>query len=784
MKFAPGEALGYSICIMRLLRTGWRVCGWRGGQRPARLRRVALVFAAVAALVIGIEGGGLRAASEGKDMKEKRSTPNRLAKEKSPYLLQHADNPVDWYAWGDEAFKKAREESLPIFLSIGYSTCHWCHVMAHESFENEEIAAILNQHFVSIKVDREERPDIDRVYMAFVQATTGSGGWPMSVFLTPDLKPFYGGTYFPPDSRYGRPGFGDLLQRIADSWRTQREQLIQSSNQVIEALRKDAVPEQGSGSLPDAVALTRGYEMFAAQYDERLGGFGSAPKFPRPSIHNFLLRFHARTDSRAALDMTLHTLRAMAAGGMHDHLGGGFHRYSVDERWHVPHFEKMLYDQAQLATSYLEAYQITHEPFYADLVRDILEYVLRDMTHSGGAFYSAEDADSASDPARPRDKSEGAFYVWEEAEIRKLLDEKSAALFSMRYGMQPGGNVRHDPHSEFPGKNILYGALSIEEAAKKVGTSPADARRRLDEARKKLFDVRESRPRPHLDDKIITAWNGMMISVFARAGAILGEERYLEAARRAADFLLEHLLDRKTGNLLRRYRDGESAFAATSLDYACVIQSLLDLYEATFDIARLRKAVTLQEFHLQKFWDESAGGFWETTGEDPSVLLRMKEDYDGAEPSSNSVAALNLLRLSQMTDNTDFRARAELALGAFSSRLGRIPQALPQMLVALDYSMSKPRQIVIAGKPDSADTRALLKEVRSRFLPTTILLLADGGEGQKELAKRLPFVRTMKPIDGKATAFVCENYACELPTTDPAVMARLLDKKKPAGESG
>jgi uncharacterized protein YyaL (SSP411 family) len=734
------------------------------------------------AVVVVAAGSGARVASEEQSMREGKAKLNRLAKEKSPYLLQHADNPVDWYPWGDEAFKKAREKNLPIFLSVGYSTCHWCHVMAHESFENEEIAAVLNEHFVSIKVDREERPDVDRVYMTFVQATTGSGGWPMSVFLTPDLKPFYGGTYFPPDGRYGRPGFKDLLLRINESWQTQRQQLVQSADQVLEALRREAVPREGSGSLPAATALERGYELFAAEYDGRLGGFGGAPKFPRPVIHNFLLRYHARTDRKEALDMTLHTLRAMAVGGMHDHLGGGFHRYSVDERWHVPHFEKMLYDQAQLATSYIEAYQLTHEPFYADLVRDILEYVLRDMTHPGGGFYSAEDADSARDASRPDEKSEGAFYVWEAGEIRELLGKESAAVFSMRYGVEPEGNVRRDPHGEFPNKNILYGALSIEEAAKKSGKSPVAVRKMLEEARKRLFETRERRPRPHLDDKVITSWNGLMISAFARAGAVLDETRYLEAARRAGDFLLEHLRDRKSGDLLRRYRDGEAAFAATSLDYACVIQALIDLYETTFEVARLQEAVALQERHLKKYWDGSGGGFWETTGEDPSVLLRMKEDYDGAEPSSNSIAALNLLRLAQMTDNADFRAKAELTLGTFSHRLERIPHALPQMLAALDYSLSKPRQVVIAGKPGSSDTQELLKKVRARFLPTTILLLVDGGEGQKELARRLPFLRTMKPKDGKATAFVCENYACELPTTDPSVMIRLLDRKKRSSE--
>ncbi|MEE9218639.1 MAG: thioredoxin domain-containing protein [Acidobacteriota bacterium] len=712
-------------------------------------------------------------------MNEQKHKPNRLIHEKSPYLLQHAYNPVDWYPWGEEAFHKAREKNWPIFLSIGYSTCHWCHVMERESFENEKIAAFLNRHFVSIKVDREERPDVDRVYMTFVQRFTGSGGWPMSVFLTPALKPFFGGTYFPAEGLPGRPGFRDLLEKIAEAWRTRREELVSSGNQILEDLRRQAVPRPGSGTLPAATSLQHGYELFRAEYDAELGGFGRAPKFPRPSIHNFLLRYHARSDTAEALDMTLRTLRAMAAGGMHDHLGGGFHRYSVDERWHVPHFEKMLYDQAQLVMSYLEAYQITGDRFFSDTARDILDYVLRDMTHPDGGFYSAEDADSAMDPSRPEDKSEGAFYVWEASEIEKILGAEQTKLFSLRYGVEPRGNVRHDPHGEFPNKNVLYEARSVEEAGKQAGKDAGAIRKMLEEARARLLEVRSGRPRPHLDDKIITAWNGLMISAFARAGAVLEESRYLEAAERAADFVLRRLRDAKTKDLRRRYRDGEAAFSGMSIDYACLIQALLDLYEAGFDVARLRQALELQERHLEKFWDEAAGGFWETTGEDPSVLLRMKEDYDGAEPASNSIAALNLLRLSQVMDHAKYRSRAEVALGTFSHYLEKIPHALPQMMVALDFALSKPRQIVIAGRPGADDTGALLREVRRRFLPNTVLLLADGGDGQRELAGRLPFLRTMKPIDGKAAAFVCENYACELPTTDPAVMSRLLEKKKP-----
>ena len=751
----------------------------REGERPAagEARRPIFLVAGAAGLFVALSALSQALQAEN-GVNEAKHGPNRLAREKSPYLLQHAGNPVDWYPWGSEAFEKARREDRPIFLSVGYSTCHWCHVMERESFEDAAIAGALNRHFVSIKVDREERPDVDRVYMTFVQASTGSGGWPMSVFLTPDLKPFFGGTYFPPDARYGRPGFKEIVERIAQVWANERARVVESGEQIVESLRRDMALTSATGPAPDDGVLAGGYRTFAAEYDAKRGGFGGAPKFPRPAVQNFLLRHHARTGEAGALDMTLHTLREMSRGGMYDHLGGGFHRYSVDERWHVPHFEKMLYDQGQLAVSYLEAYQITRGEEYAAVARDILEYVLRDMTHPRGGFYSAEDADSAADPAKPHDKREGAFYVWEAAEIRRLLGSPAAGLFELRYGVEASGNVRHDPHGEFTGRNILYAARDLEDAARQAGREPAEAGRILAEARHKLFETRARRPRPHLDDKIITAWNGLMISALARAGAGLEEPRYVQAASRAARFLLDNLVDPGSGDLRRRWREGEAAFAASSLDYACLVQALLDLYEATFDVDWLRRAVSLQERQIARFWDEQGSGFWETTGEDPSVLLRMKEDYDGAEPSSNSLAALNLLRLAQLTDRQELRDRAGRVLGAFGSRLRTLPHALPQMLVALDYALAKPRQVVIAGRADAADTRALLREVRSRFLPHAVVMLADGGAGQEELGRRLPFLRTMKPIEGKATAYICENYACDLPTTDPAQVASLLDRAR------
>jgi uncharacterized protein YyaL (SSP411 family) len=485
---------------------------------------------------------------------------NRLANEKSPYLLQHAHNPVDWYAWGPEAFEKARAENKPIFLSIGYSTCHWCHVMERESFENDQIAALLNRDYVAIKVDREERPDVDRIYMTFVQATTGGGGWPMSVWLTPALQPFFGGTYFPPENRWGHPGFGSVLTQVATAWHNDPGQISDSARDVVEQLKKHVTVEPAhAGVAFDKATVDSGFNIFRRTFDTSLGGFGGAPKFPRPSVHNFLLRYYARTSNQDALDMVLLTLREMAKGGMNDQLGGGFHRYSVDERWFVPHFEKMLYDQAQLAISYLEAFQITAEAQYADTARAILDYVLRDMTDPQGGFYSAEDADSVIAPDHPDLKGEGAFYIWTTKEIQALLSPEAAEWFCYRYGVEADGNVENDPHGEFTGRNILYQAHTEEQTAERFEQPIEPVRAALQQAAGVLLQARSKRVRPHLDDKVLTSWNGLMISAFAMAGAVLEEPRYAGAARRAAEFLIAHLYDASTGVLLRRYRQGDAA---------------------------------------------------------------------------------------------------------------------------------------------------------------------------------------------------------------------------------
>ena len=687
--------------------------------------------------------------------------PNRLALEQSPYLRQHSENPVDWFPWGEEAFAKACAEDKPIFLSVGYSTCHWCHVMERESFENAAVAEILNSNFVPIKVDREERPDVDRIYMTFVQATTGSGGWPMSVFLTPSLEPFFGGTYFPPDNRYGRPGFSALLEHLANAWRTERARILEAGANSIAQLRQTTGSARPKSGL-DGKLLESGFAAFRRAFDSKYGGFGQAPKFPRPSALNFLLRYRHPTGDEEALDMTLVTLRAMAEGGMNDQLGGGFHRYSVDERWFVPHFEKMLYDQAQLAISYLEAFQITRDDFYARVAREVLDYVLRDMTHAEGGFFSAEDADSAVDPSRPDEKNEGAFYVWTRDEIERILGPEDAAVFAKRYGIMPGGNVRDDPHAEFTGRNIL----AIQEGVAETGSITA--------SKAKLLEARAARVRPYLDDKVLTSWNALMISAFAKAAQILDDAAYLGAAQRAADFVLTHLRNPHSGTLLRRFRDGNAAIPAFLDDYAFLIQALLDLYEAEFDVSRIAAAAGFAEKMLALFEDRERGAFFSTAEGDPALLLRMKEDYDGAEPSGNSIAILALLRLAQFTDRDDFRRAATRALEALSNKIASEPSAAPQLLVALDFHLAHPLQIVVAGDPADPLTLGLLRTRNRRFVPAGVTMLAGSAKQREALGAWVPSITGMTTIEGRPAAYVCRDYSCQLPVTEEEKLLALL----------
>ncbi len=694
---------------------------------------------------------------------------NRLIHEKSPYLLQHARNPVDWYPWGEEAFSKARSENKPIFLSVGYSTCHWCHVMERESFENEAVAELMNRYFVNIKVDREERPDVDRVYMAFVQATTGQGGWPMSVWLTPDLKPFAGGTYFPPEDNYGRSGFKAFLKGIAQAWEQKQDSILEQSRRVADYLSQagetTAVPET---ELKENW-IEDGARKLHSSFDSRHGGFGGAPKFPRPVLLNFLFRAGMRLglhheDGRRAVEAALFTLRKMAGGGMHDHVGGGFHRYSVDAFWHVPHFEKMLYDQAQLALSYLDGFQITRDSRLADVARGILGYVARDLRNPGGGFYSAEDADSLPEPGS-KEKCEGAFYAWTAAELKELLGGELFALFAAAYGVEAQGNCApaSDPHGELRGKNVLIRRKDDAALASSFHLSAEEISKKISISLKLLFEQRARRPRPHRDDKVITAWNGLMISAYARAAAALGEDKWLEHAQQAAAFLRENLTAAKqSGELLRSWREGAGEVRGFADDYTFLIQGLLDLYEAGGGIAWLQWAEQLQLRQDELFWDPAAGCYDSSRKGDPHLIARMKEDYDGAEPAANSISVSNLLRLEVMTGRRDFRDRAGQILKTYGNRMASAPAALPQMLSGLDLYLSKPVQVVLAGSP--AQVRAFAIALREKFRPALTLLYADGGEGQAWLAEKLPYLREVRPGAGeKAAAYVCSDYACQLP---------------------
>ena len=696
---------------------------------------------------------------------------NRLADERSPYLLQHANNPVDWFPWGEEAFAAARAGDKPIFLSIGYSTCHWCHVMAHESFENESVAAVLNEHFVPIKVDREERPDVDRVYMAFVQATTGSGGWPMSVWLTPDLKPFYGGTYFPPTSKWGRPGFVEILLQIAQVWRSDRAKVAESAESVTAQLRA-AEGTPPTENVPGADALHRAVQQFRAAFDGSYGGFSDAPKFPRPSELLFLLREHARTGDRDALDMTLRTLRAMALGGMRDHIGGGFHRYSVDRAWRVPHFEKMLYDQAQLALAYAEAGQASGDPFYTEVAEDTLLYVLREMTDPDGGFYSAEDADSIPPEhagAPDAHKSEGAFYLWRADEVDALLKD-DAPVIKRRFGIEPDGNAPSDPQQEFTGKNLLYVASSVDELAARFGKAPDDIIEILNRGRVTMFQHRIERPRPGRDDKILTVWNGLMVAAFARTARIMAgsnEERraaaapYLEAARRAAAFLRERMWSADNRRLLRSYRQGRADIDAYAEDYACLIFGLLELFQADPDPAWLEWSIALQRRQDELFWDEAGAGWFSTTGRDPSVLVRMKEDYDGAEPSASSVSVMNLLILSHLVYVPEWSDRIDRTLRAFGARLEQLGRGVPMMAAALSTYLAGMQQIVIV---EGAANGTLERALGRRYLPFAIQLRLTA-DRKPSLGGSLPFIAEMTPVNGKTSVYVCRDRACRAPAT-------------------
>ncbi|MBK8094721.1 MAG: thioredoxin domain-containing protein [Verrucomicrobiaceae bacterium] len=714
---------------------------------------------------------------------------NALAQERSPYLLQHAHNPVNWLPWGAEAIQLARQQDKPIFLSSGYSTCHWCHVMERESFENEDTAKLLNENFISIKVDREERPDVDLTYMTYVQAASGSGGWPMSVFLTPELKPFYGGTYYPPENTPGRIGFKNLLTELAKIWKEDRKGIEERATRSVDKLQEhlDNENKEVTGLDPSAI-LQKAYDDLSSSFDYHEGGFGSAPKFPRPTSLNLLMRIHrafaCRKDSERdhesdwAMEMTAKTLRGMANGGMRDHIGGGFHRYSVDAYWHIPHYEKMLYDQAQLLTAYTEAWKLTQRnPLFESIARSTIDYLQRDLRHESGGFYSAEDADSLAS-AESDHKTEGAFYVWKATEIDELLGKENGSLFRYAYGARRDGNARpeSDPHGELKGLNTLYRAVSIKKTAEYFNKTPEEVRAIIDEAILKLATARNQRPRPHRVEKVIASWNGLLISGLARTGAAFDDPKIIQLATQAAQFIHDQLCTTPGKNLHRSWCSGQRGPTAFAIDYACLIHGLLDLYEATFDVKWLQWAVSLQTEMDAQFLDTKNGGYYSVHTDMAHSVLRIKEDYDGAEPSPNSLAALNLVRLSAMLAKDSYRAQAEKLFALFGSTLEKSPSAVPVMAMAFELLHRGKTQIVLAGDKTAPELQKLAKHLHSQFLPHAVLLHADGGEAQKWLSEHNEALSGMKPLNGHPAAYLCQNFTCQAPVTTVEELEKLLSK--------
>jgi uncharacterized protein YyaL (SSP411 family) len=679
---------------------------------------------------------------------------NRLSKETSPYLLQHAHNPVDWYPWGEEALEHARRDNKPILLSIGYSACHWCHVMEHESFENEEIARLMNENFINIKVDREERPDLDQIYMNAVQMMTGHGGWPMTMFLTPEGVPFYGGTYFPPVDRYNMPGFPRVLMGVSEAFRARPDEVSETANSMLQELRRMGQTSESSEILTTEI-LDTAERKIAAGYDSRYGGFGSAPKFPAAMNLEFLLRQYHRTGRSETLSMIENTCRKMAEGGLYDQLGGGFHRYSTDARWLVPHFEKMLYDNALLSRLYLHVYQLTKDEFYKRIAEETFAYVIREMTDERGGFYSTQDADSEG--------HEGKFFVWTIDEVKEVLGEEDGALFCAYYDVTEAGN--------FEGKNILNVTRSVEETAKATGASIERMHEALERGRRELFLVRERRIKPARDEKILTAWNGLMQASFAEAAAILERDDYKEVAEKNARFVLENL--RRDGLLLRTHKDNQSKLNGYLEDYAFFADGLIALYQATGKLRWLEEARALVSKMIEEFWDADEGGFFYTGKSHEELIVRSKDYLDNATPSGNSVAAEVLLHLSSLTASEDYARNAVTIFRLMRDPLQRYASAFGRLLGALDFYLSTPKEIAIVGGDDAPETRELLREVWSRYLPNKIVAQTNGND--PDASKSVPLLQDRPMIEGRATAYVCEHYTCQQPVTSAAELARQLD---------
>lgn len=674
--------------------------------------------------------------------------PNRLTLEKSPYLLQHAQNPVDWFPWGEEAFEKAAAEDKPIFLSIGYSTCHWCHVMERESFEDEEVAEVLRKHFVSIKVDREERPDIDHIYMSFCQAMTGQGGWPLTVILTPEKKPFFAGTYFPKTSKYGQPGIIDLLNQIQDAWTNRRDEVVDSSQKIIEAV-KTSVLNSNKDELDKEIIHTT-YNELKHFFDPVYGGFGKAPKFPAPHNLSFLLRYYAATGQEEALRIVEKTLDGMYAGGIFDHIGFGFARYSTDQQWLVPHFEKMLYDNALLIIAYVEAFQVTGNYRYAEVAEKVLTYILRDMSPVEGGFYSAEDADSEGE--------EGKFYVFDMDEVNEVLGKEDGALYSQYYDIKKSGN--------FEGRSIPN-LIGVDLG--KIENDP-ELKEKLSLCREKLYHYREQRIHPFKDDKTLSSWNGLMIAAAAYAGRVLDNIAYIHAAKKTAGFIMQRLV-REDGRLLARYREGEAAYQAYIDDYAFLIWGFIELYETTYETIYLEKAVGLTNDMISLFWDEEEGGFFIYGSDSESLIVRPKEIYDGATPSGNSVATYCMLRLARMTGNKEFEEKAMYQFQTFGGNVKESPNSYTHFMMAYLFANMPTKEIVIAGKREQEDTKRMLAQLEQRFSPFAVVIYNDGNPKLQDL---VPFVKKQRMVGNKATAYVCENFACSIPTSDIDQFIQLL----------
>lgn len=688
------------------------------------------------------------------------SNQNRLASESSPYLLQHADNPVDWYPWGDEAFEKAREEDKPVMVSIGYATCHWCHVMAHESFEDDEVAALMNEAFVNIKVDREERPDIDNTYMLVCQMLTGSGGWPLNVFLTPDKKPFYAATYIPRQGRHGRPGMRELIPWISQVWENEREKIRNSSQEIINAFQKSNAFE-ATDQLDESV-LDDAYHQYEQQFDEVYGGFGTSPKFPSPHNLMLLLRYAKQNPDSDALSMVEKTLTQMRMGGLFDQIGWGFHRYSTDREWLVPHFEKMLYDQAGLLVAYTEAWQMTENPLFKQTADEIVSYLTRKMQDEEGGFYSAEDADSEGE--------EGKFYVWSVSEIREVLPTAEAELVIEVFNLTEEGNYKDEASGRRTGKNIPHLKKTMADLADERNMEEEELRSELASIRQKLLEKRQERAHPLLDDKILTDWNGLIIAALAKAGRAYQNEDYISYAEQCWQFIESTMfVDDK---LKHRYRNDDVAIDAHADDYAFLVWGLIELYEATFESEYLKEAISLNQQFIDRFWDEGNGGFYFTSESAEELLGRKKEIYDGAMPSSNSVAMMNLLRLGRMTGNTEWEQMADQAQKLFGKDIKKAPNGFGAALLSVDFISGDSQEIIIAGNRSNSDTQKMMDSLQGQFLPRAVVLLNDPADDKiRELASYLSDFDMQ--VD-KATAYVCQNYSCELPTTDSEKMMELL----------